>query len=821
MLEHNCTPKHLHAVLTKKSRFASKTIRESMTTAPEVIKGTPHNPQGAQAEYRVTSNKERIDKAHQAIQGNEDEVRGRIFNREDISDQTIVDGQILAQKLQESGNFNDAINVLETLSEKLSRAGQTVQAASIWNKLTPEGALRYAEKVTRKAGKKLTPEAAEDITNQAKKVQAAKNKRAKEVESAVLMKKIADQVPASKLKQLATLHTMAQLLNPKTAIRNIVGNGLFAASEHSVTAAAAIIDKGVSAITKKRTVTFPKLKAAKTGLTRGIAEGLQEAKLGINTQGTKFDLPFGQVFKNPILQKAETALHIELSAADRAFSQMAYRESVANQLAAAGKNARITPEMIARAQYEALYKTFQDESAAAKMLSGVKKALNLKKDFGLGDFILKYPKTPGNLLSRGLDYSPVGFAKVIYEPLKPLLKKGEFNQREFSQSMARAVIGTGGVMGVGYTLGKLGLVTGQQDADKDISKAKKIAGYKPYSLNRDGLLRFAMSGMNPESAKPQPGDTWVSYDWAQPLSIVFSAGVNVAQGGKKEASQQAQDALATGLKTTIEGADTLTNQGVMQGLQKTFSGRDDEGRSSLAAGVLDVAASAPSSFVPTFIKQINDVTDNTARETYDPNKLTQSLNQVKAKIPGLSQTLPARADIYGQTDERYQDGSNNAFNVFLNPAFVSKLKSDPTGDEVIRLYQDAGETQQSPQTAPKKVTITQRGQKVKLQLSGQQLVDYQRYIGQGSKKILDSVVQMKPYQRLSDEGKASLMAALITDINTAAKIKLFGHRPTRRPSYVTMGVLKNSSPLIMAGIRKHFMGEFRSEIKKRRAAAGP
>lgn len=171
MLEHDCTPKHLHKVLIKKSRFASKTVRESATTAPEVIHGTEEHPEGLQATYQVTSNKARVEQAEKNLQANEDEVRGRIFRTDDISDQTIVDGQILAAKLQKSGHFNDAINVLETLSKKLTKAGQTVQAASIWNKLTPEGALKYAEKVVKDSNKKSPKtDIAEKLNKKAKKI---------------------------------------------------------------------------------------------------------------------------------------------------------------------------------------------------------------------------------------------------------------------------------------------------------------------------------------------------------------------------------------------------------------------------------------------------------------------------------------------------------------------------------------------------------------------------------------------------------------------------------------------------------------------------
>jgi hypothetical protein len=66
------------------------------------------------------------------------------------------------------------------------------------------------------------------------------------------------------------------------------------------------------------------------------------------------------------------------------------------------------------------YVTFQDNTPLSNLLTKGKQGLNYvstkaitlgtkpTKDFGLGDLILKYPKTPGNLIMRALEYSPAG-----------------------------------------------------------------------------------------------------------------------------------------------------------------------------------------------------------------------------------------------------------------------------------------------------------------------------------------------------------------------------------------------------------------------------
>jgi hypothetical protein len=60
----------------------------------------------------------------------------------------------------------------------------------------------------------------------------------------------------------------------------------------------------------------------------------------------------------------------------------------------------------------------------------------------LGDLVIKYPKTPGSLMMRAIEYSPAGFLKSAYELASPLLRGKAVNSREVLTSLSRAITGT-------------------------------------------------------------------------------------------------------------------------------------------------------------------------------------------------------------------------------------------------------------------------------------------------------------------------------------------------------------------------------------------
>ena len=64
-----------------------------------------------------------------------------------------------------------------------------------------------------------------------------------------------------------------------------------------------------------------------------------------------------------------------------------------------------------------------------------------------------------------------------------------------------------------------------------------------------------------------------------------------------------------------------------------------------------------------------------------------------------------------------------------------------------------------------------------MELSAEQQGVYQEYVGTKTQQLFNNLVQDKSFQDMTDEEKAKKMAQLLTDINTAAKIELFGNNP--------------------------------------------
>jgi len=186
--------------------------------------------------------------------------------------------------------------------------------------------------------------------------------------------------------------------------------------------------------------------------------------------------------------------------------------------------------------------------------------------------------------------------------------------------------------------------------------------------------------------------------------------------------------------------------------------------------------------------------DNTVRETYSPDITEQAINKIKAKIPGLAQTLPEKVDTLGVDLERYQGGSNNPFNVFINPAFVSRLKNDPVANEVLAIYENSGETQQAPRVVPKSLTVN--GEKIKL--TGKELGIYQRFVGKRTKILYETLLNDPYFSMLDDSGRADVMASALTSINSAAKVQLFGQPVTKRTDKLTQAIVANRPDIAAA-----------------------
>lgn len=764
---------------TKERRFPSITVKESASTA----KGLKDIVDNTFYLYSPIKNKEEYAKAVSRVEtGNIDEIIDALKYTDDPIEVSYT-GQALMQKLQKEGNFARASDVLNIVSESATKSGQAIQALSVWGKLTPEGALKTANNAINKYNidNKLLPESKgflklteskiKAITEQAKKVQLLGNDitpdKAREV--SLLQRLIASVIPKEFGAKLSAFQTLAQLLNPKTLIRNLIGNTLFGSIDAVTQNFASLLDLAISLYTKKRTIAPASIKRLFKGGVEGFQIGLKDALAGADTSqlASQFDLPNASVFDSKIMQGLEKLLNIALRVPDRSAYQATYKDTLEGLMDLA-KTDKPTKEMLEIAHYEGLRRTFQDDSASSRFFVSGKQFFNQLgiKGFGLGDLILKYPKTPGNLLARSIEYTPLGYVSAVYELARPLMGQA-FDQRAFANNVARATVGTG-LLNLGKTLYDQGIITSRPNSDADARTAMDLQGIKSYAFNVSALKRFVLSGFDKEAGKPRVGDQLYSYDWAQPAVFPLAMGANIAEneGKVKNGSFADKAMLSFGSlgAEIIKSSDTLTEQPLLQGMKQLFGGGG-----SIAQGLLDVVVGSASSFVPTILNQINQYTDNTSRETYSPNYFNSAYNKFSAKIPLLAQKLPARSDILGRPKEKFPNASNTFFNVFFNPAFTDQIKADPVLKEVISIYEETGEKTQFPRLVQKSIKVN--GESILLDTD--QLVNYQRELGGLANTLISDTLRNPEYQKLPTTEKAIFIGNLLSDANKITKIKLF------------------------------------------------
>lgn len=758
--------------------------------------------------YQSRPNTQTFDQAAQSIAQNEQGVLESILSKPQAALNDAEHAQALL--LLDKAIKNDQLDLAEQIASKINVSGtengRAVQILAAVRKTTPEGAYLEVQKVITEAQKKgllpkdykLPKETSDAIKGQAQYVQDMKaynaelakhletldpnsqayadvarelawGTREHELSVAVLGKKIKDVVPPTVGDKLNSIVNISLLLNPKTFIRNIIGNTANATGEAISSTISTPLDVLASLRTGNRTVKLPNILKRFGGFGRGLKEGAQETELGVRIGGGgKYDIN-PAVFKSKVMSRIEKTLGHSLSDMDKAFATAQFDETL-DSLMRANKVSKPTQEMLDIAENEALYATFQHDSFIARSLMGAKQWLNKAqvKGFGLGDVVVRYPKTPGNLVAVGMDYSPYGFFKGLVQFAKLNQGSNLAAQREAVRNLGRGITGTGLITG-GYILAQNNVITARKDSDKDVNSLQRNQGQPPFSFNFSALNRM----LRGEDTKPRPGDVIANYDWLQPNAIQLSMGANMAlnkDAGNKDWISSTLDQAAMGLET-IEEQPILAQTGRF--FQTATTPADRGG--GIPNAIKDSVVGLPSMFVPSVLNQTAASIDNQARTSYDPNPIKQATNKVVAKLPFASKSLEPVVDSFGNEVKRQQTDNpvTRVFNSFINPAFVTKLKQTPEGQMVLDLYDKTGEKGQFPRVTDRKMQINGES----YSLSPKEITEFQKFTGKETEKAFADLANNPGFMNLPDDEKIKIMSGIITDISSAARIKILGNEP--------------------------------------------
>ena len=727
--------------------------------------------------YDRITNKETLQEANDAINEQGQKWVDRFLDKSngDMKATDIAGGIILMNRYQEVGDYESMIRIAEKLRKAGTQQGQTIQLFSILGRMTPEGMTYYAQKELSKAYEeivknktqkwadehkdefKLTEKDVDFIQRRVNQAAKLPEGRDKYVLLAEIAERIQGKIPPQPGQGLKALARNSMLLNPKTMIRNVLGNVVIVPNHIVSDFIGAGIDKAISNKTGVRTTGTFKASSLE-GVKKGFYESFDDFRRHISTRemsGDRFELGKGgkSFYENHtgILATQRNALSKALNgldrvtgflleSGDRPFYETWFINSLNNQMEL--NNASMpTAEMIEIATDEALQRTWQDNNAYTNFVSSLRNGANKIniKGYGLGDMVMPFVKTPANLTKAVVDFSPLGV-------INALVKTSEFNkaigrgeatakqQRAVVKSWSQVITGTLG-MAIMTALAKAGILSGGSDEDKDVRNFEQnILGIKPYSI--------------------KIGDKSYTYDWAQPLGTSAAMVADTVKSLKNAKDTESKlSAILNGLES---GASVLLEQALVSGIRNLFE------EDNLINGLIEIGLNEPAKFTPQFLSQIAQIQDDTARTSYVYNNPLQTAkNKIKAKIPGQRQTLEPSVDVLG----REVKTDNSVANVMFNPANTAFARTTKGAEEMYRVYKETGDKGAIAQVAPYYFNADNE----KIVLTPKQKTQYQKTTGKIASDGVENLLNINAYKSLADEDKAEILKDLYSYANAIAK----------------------------------------------------
>ena len=718
--------------------------------------------------YEGITNKETFANASEILNSLGDNALSE-FNSIENKNATAEDvalGLQLMKKYQDKGDYVTEAQIAGKLREIGTESGQTVQAFSILQRMSPEGVLIYTQRQIENAKKEilknksqswidknqevldnlnLTQEEAKKIVENMKEVNNTDNQRQKEILLGEVQKIITDKIPATLGDSFKAYRRISMLFNPKTIVRNITGNvGVAPINMIGDSTIGTLADKLISKKTGIRTTGTTNLKTYGKGFKEGAVQAFDDFRRGINTRdinGDKFEIGNkGKSFNDnkrlgKALNKIDALTNFSLDVGDRPFFKAEFMNELEN-LMKLNNVSEPTVDMIETATTVAEQRTWQDSNKYSDTVLNIRKGLNGINigGVGFGDIVIPFAKTPANLTKAIVDYSPLGVVNAIVDAnkLNKATSKGQntaIMQKKLVDDVSKAFMGSMLYI-IGTGLAKAGITSGESDDDKDIANFEKnILGIQPYSI--------------------KIGDKSFTYDWAQPLAAPLGITANLTKKNKSESAAQSI------FNAISQGGNMVYEQSFLQNLKKLLDGDD------IVKGSIEAIADIPASLVPTFIKQIAEVVDPTARTTYEYNNIPKTaLNKVVAKLPFASKTLQPATDTMGRSIMKNgaEEGKiPNIFNIFLNPATTAKRKENPSAEEIYRLYKETGDKTVFPRVAPYYETLN----KEKVVLTPKQKTKIQQISGTKANSLIAETIKSNAYKKLSDEEKVKIINDLV------------------------------------------------------------
>lgn len=679
------------------------------------------------------------------------------------------------------GDHKAAFELATAIADAAHDSAQMVQAMNLMNRLTPEGRLltlrRLVDRMNDRAARQnRTPrqntadsgdvESArvdyiDKVTGFTLSDELATNYLMAETDAEraaawdAITTSIADQIPSTFREKANFWRYTSMLTNPTTHIRNIMGNAIQFGARKIKDGIGTAIERAVIKDPSQRTKALNVDKDLKA-FAKGQYETDQSAAMGsgkysdATAAGIEREIQSKRKMFNgeDVLSRAVQGIGDLNSRAldyeDVIFNRAAYVDSFAQALQAKGVTAaeahagtRAADVEAARAYAieEAQKATYRNTTALSEALSKMGRYQGdnqvLRAASFAADAFLPFRKTPANILTTGLDYSPIGLVKGIKEAMVDV-KSGKCTAADAVDSLASGLTGTG-ILALGAYMvaqGLFGATLHVRAGDDDKEEAfEKSMGGQDYAI--------------------QIGDKSYTLDWMTPAAMPLFAGAAIMESVQKGGGTF--DALVDSL---LGMQDVVLETSMLSSLNDLVS--NISYAKSKPMYLIDRAASSyAGQYIPTIGSKAASVFDDTVRKSYVEKGSGQVASDVNyflqgaaKKVPGARNQLQPMVDMWGN---EVSNGSapERVFQSFFSPGFLKAQDNSPATQEIRRLAKATGDSTVYPAAAEKSYTVKGETRT----LTGEEYTRYAKAMGQTRKELVEAAVKLPAYKSMSNAEK--------------------------------------------------------------------
>lgn len=570
---------------------------------------------------------------------------------------------------------------------------------------------------------------------------------------------------------------LAMLGNPKTHLRNMVGNTTHRMVTEVKDNVAAVMEEALDKANRaaggegiERTKAL--LGAKDKGLIELSAKDADDvAYAALNDVGNKYNVKdeidrARNAFNNKALSKIDELNSKALDLEDYSALKKKYSRSLARYLKANGADESIfsatddaSKQLLQKARDyavdQAKQATFHEYSKMAELLSRMSTDLrnDNKLSHKLGGAVLEgllpFKKTPINILKQGIKYSPYSFAKAVTK-MVDAVKTGNSSASDAIEDLASGFTGSM-IMGLGAFLAHQGLLTGAKNPNYNVDEAETEQGAQNYAL--------------------KIGDTSYTLDWLAPLSLPLFVGAELMNLMEDQDDEGDVVDKVIGAISTI--AEPVTEMSMLQGIQNILNELSYSRENLIATFGANTALGYLSQAIPTMAGQFARSIDDTRRSTYTDEpagfrrQFDKTLTKDFNKIPFLSMSNEAYIDASGKTQQNEgfftsMLGNNmgtRLMDQMLSPGYYKEGNVTDVDRELNRLYEATGKD------VYKNVAngeIGGSGEK----LNKEQFTKYQQLYGGNNDALYNALINSEEYNALDDTQRVQM----ISDIKSFSKL---------------------------------------------------